>query len=134
MQAQENPDGISLKQVQVLNWLLMVIMAGSAWLMYSRFVAFSVAVGGAVANVSFHLLKKDLIRLLSGSRNAVKVLFFIKYYARLAVLVVLLFFLVKYQKVHVIGLLLGLSTVLLSIGVTVAGEAKKFYFNVKEAS
>ena len=57
-----------------------------------------------------------------------------RYYARLSVVVVVLFFLVKYQKVHIIGLLVGLSTVLLSIGIAVTGAAKRLYFNLKEAS
>ena len=124
----------SLKQVQIVNWLLLGVISGAGWLMFSAFVAKSIFIGGVIANISFLFLKKDLIKLLSGSLQVAKVLFFIRYYARLSVMAVILFLLVKYQVVNIIGLLLGLSTVVMSIGITVAGEAKKFYFKVKEAS
>jgi len=102
--------------------------------MFSAFAAKSVFVGGAVANISFMFLKKDLIKLLGGPLEAAKVRFFIRYYIRLSVVVIILFLLVKYQVVNTIGLLLGLSTVLTSICITAAGEVKKIYFNFKEAS
>lgn len=124
----------SLKKVQIFNWLLLVIMTGAGWLILSAYVAQSIFIGGIIANISFAFLKKDLVRVLSGPLEATKIRFFMKYYARLAVVVVVLFFLVKYQRVHIIGLLLGLSTVLVSIGLTVTGAARKIYFNVKEAS
>ena len=124
----------SLKRLQVLNWLLLGIITGASWLMFSAFAAKSVFVGGAVANISFMFLKKDLIKLLGGPLEAAKVRFFIQYYIRLSVVVIILFLLVKYQVVNTIGLLLGLSTVLMSICITAAGEVKKIYFNVKEAS
>lgn len=124
----------SLKQVQVLNWLLLGIVAGVGWLMFSAYIAKSIFIGGVIANISFMFLKKDLIKLLQGSLQAAKVRFFIRYYARLSVVVLILFLLVKFQGVNIIGLLLGLSTVVMSIGITVAGEAKKFYFRAKEAS
>ncbi len=124
----------SLKQVQVLSWLLLGIVSGAGWLMFSALAAKSIFIGGAVANISFIFLKKDLIKLLGGPLDAAKVRFYIRYYARLSVVVVILFLLVKYQVVNTIGLLLGLSTVVMSIGLTVAGEAKKFYFKAKEAS
>lgn len=124
----------SLKKVQIFNWLLLVIMTGAGWLIFSAFIAQSIFIGGMIANISFGFLKKDLVKVLSGPLEVTKIRFFMKYYARLAVVVVILFFLVKYQKVHVIGLLLGLSTVLASIGVTVTGAARKIYFNAKEAS
>lgn len=124
----------SLKKVQIFNWLLLVIMTGAGWLIFSVFIAQSIFIGGTIANISFGFLKKDLVKVLSGPLEVTKVRFFMKYYARLAVVVVILFFLVKYQKVHVIGLLLGLSTVLVSIGLTVTGAARKIYFNAKEAS
>lgn len=124
----------SLKKVQIFNWLLLVIMTGVGWLGFSAFIAQSIFIGGAIANSSFAFLKKDLIKVLSGPLEATRIRFFMKYYARLAVVVVILFFLVKYRKVHIIGLLFGLSTVLASIGLTVTGAARKIYFNVKEAS
>jgi hypothetical protein len=116
---------LSLRKIQVFNWLLLLVMAGAAWLFFSALVARSVFVGGAVANISFGLLQRDLLRLFDGPLQVAKVRFFIKYYLRLALLATVLFVLVRYRLVHIFGLLAGLSTVMLSIGINVAGLAKK---------
>ena len=127
-------ENISLTTVQLFNWLLLLGMSGAGWLTVGWFVAKSIFIGGVLANISFALLKRDLLKLLGGPLEAAKALFFIKYYLRLTALVVVLFLLVRYQQVHTIGLLVGLSTVLLSIVVTMAGAVKKMYFRVEEAS
>ena len=127
-------DGTILKKIQVLNWLLASIFSLAAWYSFSAPMAKAILIGGVLAAVSFGWLKRDLTRLFSGHLSGVKARFFLKYYARFAVLVGLLFWLIKYQQIHTLGILVGLSVVLLSIAVTVLGEAKKIYFSVKEAS
>jgi len=127
-------EDISLTTVQLLNWLLLLVMSGAGWALAGALVAKSIFIGGAVVNVSFALLKRDLVNLLAGELEAARARFFIKYYLRLAVLVLVLFLLVRYQQVHTIGLLVGLSTVLISIVATMAGAVKKMYFRVEEAS
>lgn len=118
---------ISLGRVQIINWLALLALTGAAWLMYSRFVAWSVLAGGVIANVSFQLLQRDLMRLFGGELAAIKPRFFMRYYARLAVVVVILFLLVYFRRVHIVGLLVGLSTVLLGVGTVVIGAARRIY-------
>lgn len=134
VQQQTDRSDISLRKIQILNWLLVFVLAGAAWGAYSAFVGRSVFIGGAIANISFGFLKRDLLSLLSGPLQVAKVRFFIKYYLRLALLVIVLFVLIRYRLVHIFGLLVGLSTVVISIGVNVAGAARKIYFSMKEAS
>lgn len=118
---------VSLGKVMVCNWLLLAVLTGVAWLGYSGFHARSVFIGGAIANLSFLFLKRDLLRLLAGPLEAVKPLFFMRYYLRLSVVVGVLFLLVRFQKVHILALLVGLSTVLLGIGLAVMVAAKGIY-------
>lgn len=125
---------IALNKIQVLNWLLMIALTVAGWIAFSDFVALSILAGGVIANVSFWCLKRDITKLFGGSLQAVKVRFFIRYYVRFTILVALLYFLVSSLHIHVMGLLVGLSTVFFSIAVTVAEEAKKIFFNLKEAS
>lgn len=127
-------DDFPMHKVQVLNWVVLAGLVLLGWLAWSSGVAVSILIGGTVANISFLLLKKDLIRLLSGPLHAAKARFFMKYYARLTGVVLILFLLVKLQQVNTVALLVGLSSVLVSITFTVAGEAKKVYCNMKEAS
>ncbi len=118
---------MSLGKVMVFNWLLLGVLTGLAWLGFSGFHALSVFVGGAIVNVSFLFLKRDLIRLFGGPLDAVKPLFFIRYYLRLSVVVGVLFLLVRYQLVHILALLVGLSTVLLGVGLAVMVAARSIY-------
>lgn len=118
---------VSLGKVMGFNWLLLGGLTGFAWLGFSGFHALSVLIGGALANVSFLFLKKDLVKLMAGPLEAVKPLFFIRYYLRLSVVVGVLFLLVRFQLVHTLSLLVGLSTVLLGIGLAVMVAAKSIY-------
>jgi hypothetical protein len=131
MQAGQSND--LLARIQVVIWLLLAIMTAVAWWLTSGLVAMSIAVGGLVANLSFVWLKRDLVKLLAGPLDAAKVRFFFRYYLRLALVVAVLFFLVKSDRVHIAGLLLGLSTVYLGILGTTLGAWKRFHFSVKEA-
>ncbi len=118
---------VSLTKVMVCSWLLLGVLTGLAWWGYSGFHARSVFIGGAMANLSFLFLKRDLLRLLGGPLEAVKPLFFMRYYLRLSVVVGVLFLLVRYRLVHIPALLVGLSTVLLGIGLAVMVAVKGIY-------
>ena len=117
-----------------LNWLLLAAMAAAGGLFISPSFAKGLFIGGLIANISFILLKKDITRVLAGPLNAAKGRFLIKYYIRLTVLALILFFLVKYKSIHLVGLMVGLSTVVISIGIMVAGAARKVALTAKEAS
>lgn len=128
-----NTVDVTLNRIVIGNWLLLFVMTACGLFVFSAFSARSIFLGGAIANISFMLLKKDLTGLLRGELIGVKARFFVKYYARLTVLALLLYLLVRYQAVNNVGLLLGLSTVFLSVVITVAGEARKILYQAKEA-
>jgi hypothetical protein len=123
----DSPDEMSLDKVVLFAWLLLGVLTGLAWLLYSGFHALSVFFGGAMANLSFLFLRRDLLRLMSGPLEAVKPLFFMRYYLRLFVVVAVLFLLVRFRLVHILALLVGLSTVLLGIGLAVMVAARGIY-------
>ena len=117
-----------------LNWLLLIAMTAAAWLVVSAYFAKGLFIGGLVANCSFVMLKKDITQALAGPLNAAKGRFLIMYYIRLTVIALILFSLIKYTAIHPVGLVVGLSTVVISIGIMVAGAAKKVALTAKEAS
>ena len=117
-----------------LNWMLLAAMTAAGGFFVSPYFAKGLFIGGLIANISFILLKKDISRVLSGPLSAAKGRFLIKYYIRLTVLALILFFLVRYKSIHLVGLLAGLSTVVISIGIMVAGAARKVALTAKEAS
>ncbi len=122
-----------LRTVLIFSWVVLGIMMVLGWLVADGLVVRSLLVGGFVANVSFWLMKRDLARLLQGELAAVKVRFFIKYYARLAVVTAILFLVIRSGAVHLVGLLVGLSTVFISIAAVAIDNARK-ELNIKEAS
>lgn len=122
-----------LGRVQRLNWILLAVFTVAAWWLFTLKIAEGVLIGSLIANISFLVLKRDLIKIFQGPVQLAKVRFFIKYYLRLFVLAAVLYLLVRYYQVHVVGLLTGLSTVVLSITVTAVDIVKKNAFSVKEA-
>jgi hypothetical protein len=129
-----NDEYFSLHRMGRLNWLLLLGMTAAGGLFISPYFAKGLFIGGLIANISFILLKKDITRVLAGPLNAAKGRFLIKYYARLTVLALILFFLVRYKSIHLVGLLVGLSTVVISIGIMAAGAARKVALTAEEAS
>ena len=117
---------ISIAKIERLNWLITVLMALSAWLFFSSLAAKSVLVGGIIANISFTLMKRDIVKAMQGALSAVKMIFLLKYYARFPALALLLYFVIKYGQLAIGGLLVGLSSVALSVGFTALCEVKRY--------
>lgn len=105
--------------------------------MFSWPVAKSVLIGGLLANVSFYLLRRDINRFMDNFSQAgmnwkavkqiEKVSFFLKFYGRLAILAVILYLLVSRVTVDVVGLVVGLSTIMLSVVVVVLSKGSALY-------
>ncbi len=134
----EGKDEFPLHRVELFNWVISGVLTLIVALKFPFFIAKSVFVGCLVANISFLFLKKDLVDflqgklLLSGKVDKAKRIFYLKYYIRLTIIAVVLYVLVSRHIIHPLGLLVGLSVVVLSIGITLASVVKKFYLNTKE--
>lgn len=126
-----------LAQVQRFSWLLLVGLLVGAWYLSSWPMARSVLLGGILANGSFFLLRRDINQFMdnfsqsglnwTGVQKLEKVRFFLKFYGRLAVLAVILYLLVTRISLDVIGLVIGLSTVMCSVVVVVLSKGSTLY-------
>ena len=127
-----------LHRVEIINWVVAALLTMVAALFYPFVVTKSVLIGGILANISFLFLKRDLIHFLqgkllhSGREKLAKIQYYLKYYGRLAVLATILYVLIRGEAVHPLGLIVGLSTVVLSILITVSTLMRRFYFTAKE--
>lgn len=106
---------ISIRKIERVNWLITGAMSISAFLCFNILVAKSILIGGTVANISFFLMKRDIVKLMQGSLKLVKLTFLLKYYARLTALGLTLYLIAKYTQIHFGSLLIGLSSVAISI-------------------
>ena len=121
-----------LKDVQQFNWLLLAILTAGAWYFFSWKIGQSVLIGGVLANASFFMLRQDIASFMANFSQAgmnwkavkqlEKVKFFLKVYGRLIVLAVILYFLITRVSIDVIGLVVGLSTIMLSVIVVVLSK------------
>ncbi len=135
--AQEAAGVMILRYVQRFNWLLLAVLIVGSWSFFSWLVAQSVLIGGLLANVSFFLLRRDIQHLITNvseqgqAGNAVtkqeKIKFFLKFYGRLIALVAVLFLLFTCLTINTVGLLIGLSTVMLSVVIVVLSKGRMLY-------
>jgi len=85
-----------------------------------------ILLGGFVSIVNFHWMAKGLLSIFKNLQGNPKGTVMVKYYIRLAIMAVVLYLLISNHVVDIIGLLIGLSVVIINILVTmIIALAKK---------
>ena len=103
--------------VKTLNWIVLLVLGClSFWLMEHGFTM-GVILGGLLAIVNFDVLERSVVVAFSpserfGFKKAVAIL---KYFLRLLFVVVVIYLLLKQDWAHPVGLIVGLSIVVISI-------------------
>jgi ATP synthase I chain len=133
---------ISLKQVQVFSFGFLLALTGGSWLIMSWFFAQSVLVGGVIAIASFFSGHRDISSFLKTfetlpeekerekeKKSFGKSRYIVKFWLRLALIAVVLLFFIKSGQANVIGLLLGLSTVVFAIILTTLNVAGRYFLS-----
>lgn len=129
----------SPRHLKVAAWILLAALVLLGWFWGGREFALGVLVGGLLAVINFHMLAHILSGTLHRTlgetqrweRGNRQVLYFLKYVLRVTVLAVILYLLIRYDLVNVLGLVVGLSSVVLTLFVMGINEIRKLYF--KEA-
>jgi len=126
-----------LRMIQLFNLIVVAVFTLGSWYIIDWTLARSVLIGGAMASGSFFLLKRDIEQLIErvasggeqtkGIKKLEKARFFLKFYARLIVLGLLLFVLTTKISINMIGLVLGLSTVMLSVVIVVLARGRMIF-------
>lgn len=129
---------LSLRKMQVLSWVCLLVLCVGSWLFLSWEFAWAVAVGGVISIVSFMLTHQDVARFMKSldsseegqaEKKALKVgksRYIIKFWLRLAIIGLVLLMLIKSGKVNIFGLLVGLSTVVFTITLATVGAAGRY--------
>lgn len=131
---------MSLQKMQAVSWFFLTILTIGAWFLHSFFFAWSVFIGGLIAIFSFWVTHKDVTSFFcrlavaepaSGGKKQIKSKgeYLIRFWIRIAIIGAVLLVLIKYNKVHIIGLILGLSTVVFAVTFTALNAARRYFFS-----
>lgn len=114
------------KKLEYTNWIILGIFIILGFIFMPQRFALGMLLGSVISIVNFYWLGRDLRKVFSRlSERATSSMMF-KYYIRFAVTAVVLYFIISYDLVDVIGLLIGLSTVVIAMVLTtVAIYSKK---------
>jgi uncharacterized membrane protein (DUF485 family) len=106
------------KRLEITNWILLaVLVAGSLLLRESRF-SLGILFGGLISIVNFHWLYRNLLSVFTKHLNRARAALMFRYYLRLAVTAFVLYWVISHDLADVIGLVIGLSVVVLNIVLT----------------
>ena len=106
------------KRLEITNWILLsVLVTGSLFLQSPRF-SLGILLGGLISIVNFHWLYRNLLSVFQKHLNRARAALMLRYYLRLAVTAIALYWIISRNLVDVIGLVIGLSVVVLNIVLT----------------
>ncbi|MBF0102111.1 MAG: ATP synthase subunit I [Desulfobacterales bacterium] len=101
--------------INTANWILFLATAIFSMLYLSLDYTLGVIIGGFIVTINFHLLARTLRHALNPNELKSPNTIIAKYYIRFSITGVILFFLISRHIVHPLGLIVGLSIVVLSI-------------------
>jgi hypothetical protein len=106
------------KRLEITNWILLaVLVAGSLLLRSGRF-SLGILLGGLISIINFHWLYRNLLGVFKKHLNRARAALMLRYYLRLAVTAIALYWIISRNLADVIGLVIGLSVVVMNIVLT----------------
>jgi len=100
------------------NWIILLVMIVLSLLSRDKQITLGVVGGGLIAVCGYQWLYSSLVKTLSNAGQPMIKRFQFSYFLRLAALALMLMLLIAVVKVNTIGLIIGLSVVVLNIMLT----------------
>jgi len=113
------------KKIEVGNWIFLCAAAILSLIFLPSRYTLGIVLGGLISIVNFYWLSRDLKRLFEQYADKAKPYIMIKYFIRFIVTGIVLFLIITQTPVSVIGLVVGLSLVVINILITVIGANVK---------
>ena len=122
-------DEALLNRLEQFNWVLLALLASGSFVFFSRKFALGVLAGGILAVANYYLVKRSLRRALDPERQGkTRLLYLLKYGLRFVALGLTIALLLIKGWVSPLGILLGLSIIVLGIALVGVVEARKLFF------
>ena len=107
------------KKIEIANWIVLAVIFIISWIFTPFDFYLGVLLGGFISILNFYWMERGLRGIFTNTAGNVKGGVMVKYYIRLVLTAIVLYFLIANGTVHVIGLLIGLSVVVINIMLTV---------------
>jgi hypothetical protein len=132
-------DATSPRHLKIASWAILAVLTMVGWLAQGLDFALGVVAGGLLAVLNFHVLHyllrqmvKQAQGLSHGEAGRAKTYFAVRQLVRYVLLLAIICYLVGSGRVNIFGLLLGLSTVVLTL--MLAAVTETFKLKKKEAN
>ena len=106
------------QKIEIINWFILALLVMGSMISMPITFTLGVLAGGLISIVNFYWIYRSLQGVFSRSAGVAKFLVISRYYIRLAVIAVVLFFIVTSDHVDVRGVFLGLSIVIVNLLLT----------------
>jgi hypothetical protein len=121
------------RKLEIANWIILAVLVIPSFIFAPTKFYLGVLLGGFISILNFYGMELGLRGLFRNPSGNVKRPTMVKYYIRLALTAVVLYFLIATDTVNIIGLLIGLSVVVINIVFTVITTLAKKNF-IEEVS
>jgi ATP synthase I chain len=131
MKKQEGLNDSFLNKIRLMNGVVFTLLLLVSLIWMSPLFTLGVALGGLIVLFNFHLLYRILKKAFIPDRLASPKSIIIKYYLRILGMGIILYILIANKLVDPLGLLVGLSVVVINLTLLGFNEMRKIFF--KEA-
>jgi len=107
------------RRLEITNWVVLALFLLSSSFLLSFSFSLGILLGGLISIINFYWLHQNLRSTFQYLMNGAKSSILFKYCIRLAVTAVLPYCIIAYRVADIVGLLLGLSIVVINIVFTV---------------
>jgi hypothetical protein len=106
------------KRLEITNWILLASLVVGSLVLQSTRLSLGILLGGLISVVNFHWLYRNLLTVFNKYPYRAHSALMLRYYIRLAVTAIVLYWIISRSLVDVIGLVIGLSVVVMNIVLT----------------
>jgi hypothetical protein len=113
------------QKLERLNWVILALFVLMSLIFMPAPFTLGVLLGGLISIVNFFWLKRDLRVVFGSLTGRAKAAVMFRYYIRFFVSAVIIFFIISRTVADVMGLLIGLSIVVINIVLTLLMDLSK---------
>ncbi len=106
------------RKLEILNWIILGLFVALSLLFFSTDFTLGILLGGLISVASFSWRQRDLRKVFRNLTERARSAIMFRYYIRFFVSAVLIYLIITRTSADVIGLLVGLSIVIINIVLT----------------